>query len=57
MAAKDDEEGRLRTVALRNAQSILLARQQAEGLERLIALKRRYDPTNLFRLNHNIPLD
>src|SRR4051794_4182178 len=30
MAAKDDEEERLRTVALRNAQSILVARQRAE---------------------------
>src|ERR687885_270279 len=30
MAAKGDEEQRLRTVALRNAQSILLARQRAE---------------------------
>ena len=23
--------------------------------ERLVALKNKYDPTNLFRLNHNIP--
>jgi PAS domain S-box-containing protein len=30
MAAKDDEEERLRSVALRNAQSILLARRRAE---------------------------
>ncbi|MET0772950.1 MAG: FAD-binding oxidoreductase, partial [Candidatus Limnocylindrales bacterium] len=29
----------------------------AETLERLVALKRRVDPTNVFRRNHNIPLD
>jgi len=26
-------------------------------LDRLVSLKRRYDPENLFRINHNIPPD
>ena len=26
-----------------------------EKLDRLTALKQRYDPGNLFRINHNIP--
>jgi FAD/FMN-containing dehydrogenase len=34
---------------------LALATYGQEKLDRLVALKRRYDPTNLFRLNHNIP--
>ncbi len=34
-----------------------LAVYPAAKLARLVALKRRYDPENLFRINHNIPPD
>jgi FAD/FMN-containing dehydrogenase len=32
-----------------------LAAYGPDKLERLVAVKRRYDPDNLFRINHNIP--
>ncbi|CAN5865062.1 FAD-binding oxidoreductase [soil metagenome] len=34
-----------------------LAAYGRDKFERLVQIKRRYDPTNLFRLNHNIPPD
>jgi FAD/FMN-containing dehydrogenase len=39
----------------RDARSAALAVYGPDKLERLTDLKRRYDPDNLFRLNHNIP--
>ena len=38
-----------------DARSAALAVYGPEKLKRLTALKRRYDPDNTFRLNHNIP--
>jgi FAD/FMN-containing dehydrogenase len=38
-----------------DARQAAMAAYGPEKLERLIALKRKYDPENLFRLNHNIP--
>ncbi|HYI23167.1 MAG TPA: BBE domain-containing protein, partial [Candidatus Limnocylindrales bacterium] len=40
-----------------DARQLALDAYGAAKLERLVALKRQYDPTNLFRLNHNIPVD
>ena len=39
----------------RDGRQAALSVYGAAKLERLIALKRRFDPDNLFRLNHNIP--
>jgi FAD/FMN-containing dehydrogenase len=38
-----------------DARAAALAVYGPEKLERLTAIKRRYDPENIFRLNHNIP--
>ncbi len=41
----------------RDARAKALAAYGPEKLERLVDVKRRYDPENLFRINHNIPPD
>ncbi|HUG47595.1 MAG TPA: FAD-binding oxidoreductase [Candidatus Limnocylindria bacterium] len=40
-----------------SAREAAVAAYGPQKFERLVELKRRYDPTNLFRLNHNIPPD
>ena len=40
-----------------DARSKALAVYGPAKVERLVAVKRRYDPANLFRVNHNIPPD
>jgi FAD/FMN-containing dehydrogenase len=39
-----------------DARKLAIASYGEEKFERLVALKRKYDPTNFFRLNHNIPV-
>lgn len=38
-----------------DTRQLAMASYGQEKFDRLVSLKRRYDPTNLFRLNHNIP--
>jgi FAD/FMN-containing dehydrogenase len=46
-----------RAPADRDAGAQVMAIYGPSKFERLVALKRRYDPENIFRLNHNIPPD
>jgi len=40
---------------LREESAARVREAYAGAWERLVAVKKRYDPANLFRLNHNIP--
>lgn len=55
---QDGEPGGAEDVrAIRATRDAARAVYGSRKLERLVALKRRYDPDNLFRLNHNIPVE
>lgn len=51
----DDDGAGDRATAERAAWDLALAVYGPDKLARLSELKRRYDPENLFRLNHNVP--
>jgi FAD/FMN-containing dehydrogenase len=54
-ALRDDDQGAYANFLGGEGQERVRAAYPGETWDRLVAVKRRYDPTNLFRLNQNIP--
>jgi FAD/FMN-containing dehydrogenase len=54
-ALRDDDQGAYVNFLADEGQERTRAAYPGETWNRLVAVKRRYDPTNLFRLNQNIP--
>jgi Berberine and berberine like len=54
-ALRDDDQGAYVNFLGDEGEDRVRAAYPGETWDRLVAVKRRYDPTNLFRRNQNIP--
>ena len=54
-AMRQDDAGAYVNFLGDDSEAMVRAAYPGATWERLAAIKRRYDPANLFRLNHNIP--